>query len=312
MAPPLVETLDFQPDTAGSLRERFETLRRQAVEAAQHSEFEEAYERLGEALECARQIGEPDLIDRAFCGRASAALELGIEAPIAELREALMRNSDLENCFLAGYTLSRHFELCREYRKSLFYARIAQGNAERLGRQVWVASSYNQIANMNLALSFFDEACRDYERALELLPETAEVERALIYDNLGYCRVIQGRPREGFRYLFSSLRTLRRLSALRYQIYPRLGLCCAYLEIGRHRSALKHGFRALQIAESEGDTEATKNALYLLGETANQAGATTIARRFYTRLQTEFFPQESALADMLLAVDARSLINLRA
>lgn len=300
-----------EADAAAS-RESFDELRRRAVEAAQRGALEEAHELLGEALEHARKIGDPDLVDRAFCGRASTALELGLEAPVAELREVLMRNSDLENCFLAGYTLSRCFELDREYRKSLFYARIAQGHAERLGRQVWVASSYNQIANMQLALSFFDEACRDYERALGLLSDDAEVERALIYENLGYCRIIQKRHDEGFRLLFNSLRTLQRLSARRYQVGPRLSLCYAYLEIGRYRRAIQHGFRALEIAESEGDAVSTRNALYLLGETANQAGAAVLARRFYTRLQTEFYPQESDLANLLLAVDARKLINLRA
>lgn len=311
MAPPL-QMLDFEPRSSDTRRERFETLRRQAVEAAQHSDFERAYERLGKALDVAQKIGDADLVDRAMCGRASAALELGIEAPVAELREALMRNSDQENCFLAGYTLSRHFELEREYRKSLFYARIAQGYAERTERTVWLASSLNQIANMNLAMSFFDEACQDYEKALELLPESAELERALIDENVGYCRIVQGRRQDGFRLLFRSLRALRRLSARRYEIGPLLSLCYAYLDMGRYRRALQHGFRALEIAEAEGDTYSTKNALYLLGETANQAGAVVLARRFYTRLQTEFFPQESALADLLLAVDARSLINLRA
>lgn len=311
MAPPL-QMLDFEPRSTDSQRERFEALRRQAVEAVQHSDFETAYERLGEALKVAHEIGDPDLVDRAVCGRASAGQELGIEAPKAELRDALMRSSDLENCFLAGYTLSVHFELQREYRKSLFYARIAESYAERLQRQVWRASSYNQIARMKLALSFFDEACRDYEKALELIPENAEVERALIFDNLGYCRIIQGRHKEGFSLLFASLRALQRLSARRYQIGPRLSLCFAYLDIGRCRRAIRHGFRALEIAESEGDARSTKKALYLLGETANQAGATVLARRFYTRLQSEFFPQEEALPDLLLAVDARKLVNLGA
>lgn len=277
------------------------------------SRFQDAYGLFEEALEHAHRIGDPRLVDLALCGRAAAALELdGREELIAPLRQILLRSSDDESRFLASYNISRAYDRVREYRKALFYARLALDHALRLNRSEWVGSSLNQIANQLLSTSFFGEACNEYEKALDLLPEDALLERALIFDNLGYCRVVQGRLREGFQLLFWSLRTLRRLSARRYQAYPRLGLCVAYLEIGRYRHAMKHGYRALHIAQTEGDTEATKLALYLLGETAKLAGATAVAHRFFRRLQSDFYPDDGFLPEMLLSVDVRRLINLRA
>lgn len=291
----------------------FHEVRRRAVLALSRSRFEEAFELFEEALDHARAVGEPDLIDRAVCGRAAAALRLETgEDLIPALREILVRNSDDENCFLAAYNVSFAYDRARLYRKALFYARVALGHARRLGREEWVSSSHNQIANQLLATSFFDEACGEYEKALDLLPAGAELEKALIFDNVGYCRIVQGRFSEGFRLLFWSLRTLRRLGARGYQTYPHLGLCFAYLEVGRARASIRHGYRALQIAEAKGDTESTKNALYLLGEAANEAGAQVLARRFFSRLQTEFYPDEGYLPELLLSVNVRSLIHLRA
>lgn len=293
-------------------RQAFEALRRKAVEAADQGRFQDAYDLLGEALEQARSLGDPDLVDRAVCGRAAAALELGGESQVGQLREILVRNSDEENCFLAAYTISRAYDLEREYRKALFYARIGRDYAQRLARQDWLGSSHNLIANLLLATSFFDEACREYETALELLPEDALLERAVISDSVGYCRVVRGKVREGFGLLFRSLRTLRRLSARRAQGPVHLSLSFAYLEIGRYHDAVRHGFRALEIGESEGDTDGVKNALYLLGQAASLAGERMLARRFFARLQAEFCPGEGSLAELLLAVDARGLINLKA
>jgi len=283
-----------------------------AVIAGQLSEAEEVLEA---ALQTARETGDRREIDRAFCSRASLAIELGRgDGYIKELREILLRNVDHESCFLAAYGIARAYDFNKSYKKGLFYARIARDRAEVLGRREWLASAYNQIGNLLVVESFFEDACQEYEQALALVPPDpgSAFRRALYQDNLGYCHVVQGRLVEGFRILFESYRTLRRLGANRYAIGPRVSLCFAYLEAGRPRRALLCGGPALNAAEADGQAESVKNLLYLLGEAANLAGDIGLARSYFGRLQREFYPEAGYLPDFLLAIDVRKLVNLKA
>ena len=69
---------------------------------------------------------------------------------------------------------------------------------------------------------------------------------------------------------------------------------------------------ALRLAESLGDQDALKNALYLLGEVANLNGDLESARGYFGRLHRDFFPEAGYLPDFLLVVDIRRLVNLHA
>jgi tetratricopeptide (TPR) repeat protein len=290
-----------------------EDLRARAQRAIVAGQLAEAEAVLEAALLRAEESGDRREIDLAFCSRASLAIELGHgETYIKELREILLRNSDHESCFLAAYGIARAYDFSRAFKKALFYARIARDRAEILGRQEWLASAYNQIGNLLVVESFFEEACHEYEHALELAPADSEIRRALFKDNLGYCYIIQGRHAEGFRLLFESYRALRRLGAVRYSVGPRVSLCFAYLEVGRPERALLCGRPALETAQAEGQKEYVKNLLYLLGEAANLAGDVNLARSYFSRLQREFYPGAGYLPDFLLAIDVRKLINLKA
>ena len=290
-----------------------EDLRARAQRAIVAGQLDEAEAVLEAALRRAEESGDRREIDLAFCSRASLAIELGHgETYIKELREILLRNSDHESCFLAAYGIARAYDFSRAFKKALFYARIARDRAEILGRREWLASAYNQIGNLLVVESFFEEACHEYEHALELVPADSDVRRALYEDNLGYCYVVQGRREEGFRLLFQSYRTLLRAGARRYSVLPRMALCFAYLEVDRPARALRCGREALESAEATGYTEAIKNLLYLLGEAANLTGDLELARGYFSRLQREFYPNASYLPDFLLAIDVRKLVNLRA
>lgn len=291
----------------------FEDLLAQANRAIVAGQLAEAETVLEAALAHARESGDRREIDRAFCSHASLAIELGHgEGHIKELREILLRNSDHESCFLAAYGIARAYDFSKSYKKALFYARIARDRAEVLERREWMASAYNQIGNLLVVESFFEEACREYEQALALVPSDSEIRRALYEDNLGYCYIVQGRHAEGFQLLFKSYRALRRVGAIRYSVGPRVSLCFAYLEVGRPDRALRCGRPALETAEAEGQIEFVKNMLYLLGEAANLSGDVELARSYFSRLQREFYPGAGYLPDFLLAIDVRKLINLKA
>jgi tetratricopeptide (TPR) repeat protein len=293
--------------------EPFEQLRQEGRRAAERGHLDLAVELFDRALSWAEEEGHEDLADRAFCGRSAAAIELGgSDEAIPRLRTILMRNRDEESCFLAAYNLARAYELAKEYRKALFYARLAKDRAELLQRPEWLASSHNQMGNLLLALSYFEEACAEYRSALEHLPPVPSIRQALIFDNLGYCAVVKGRYREGFRLLFQSLRYLQKVAAERFTGFPHLALCFAYMEVGRLRRAQFHGRAALTIAEAAGDRQSIKNSLFLLGQAAHLSGDPLTAQRAFARLQTEFYPEAGFSPELLLAVDARRLVNLRA
>jgi len=290
----------------------FEDLKERGRQAVEAGRLDEALAIYRDALVLADAIGERRLQDLALCNVAAAAISLGAgEGEVARLREILLRSEDLANCWLAAYNIARFYELKKDFKKSLFYARIARDRSELLARTEWIASSHNQIGNALLAESLIADAGRHYETALSMYREPS-IRRALMLDNLGYCRVLQGRLKESYPLFYQSLSMLRRLGAYRYQLSPRLDLCFAHLESGRHRQAERQGRVALAIAETAGDSDALKNALYLLGETANLSGESDVARGYFSRLQRSFFPDQPYLPSFLMAIDVRKLINLKA
>jgi hypothetical protein len=50
----------------------------------------------------------------------------------------------------------------------------------------------------------------------------------------------------------------------------------------------------------------------LLGEAYNELGCHSTARDYFTRLQKRFYPDAVHVPELLMAVDVRSLINLKA
>jgi tetratricopeptide (TPR) repeat protein len=289
----------------------FEELREQWQRLIETGRLEEAEVILQRALACVRALGDEVRTDAVGCVLSAVAINLGRgDGELAKLRAVLMRSSDAGNCRLAAYYLSVYYQLERNYKKSVFYARIACDHAKGLSREL-IGYSRNQLGNALLGESFIDDACREYEAAIDLVTERGAW-RAIILDNLGYCRVLQKRFSEGYTCLYQSLRLLRSFAAERFQVLPLLGLCFAHLETGRYAQAARHGIAAIDLAEKAGDIESVKKALYLLGETANLRGDTEGARGYFTRLQNDFFPESPYLPGFLLAVDVRSLVNLHA
>jgi|SRR6185295_812781 len=291
----------------------FEELNRRGHEAAEAGGLEDAFAIFDKMLAWAQGHEAQELVDLALCNRAAVAVVLGRgEAELPRLRKILVGSSDPANCQLAAYNIARHYELTRSYKKAFFYARIARERAEQQERKEWMAASRNLIGNILLAESFVEKAAREFEKALELMPEESSVWRARVLDNLGYCRILQGRYPEGYSLLYSSLADLRRHRAERYLISTHMDLCFAHLETGRYRHARRHGAAALRLAERMEERDSVKNALYLLGETANLSGDVIGACRFFNRLQRDFFPEVNYLPGFLLAVDVRKLVNLHA
>ncbi|MEO8198480.1 MAG: hypothetical protein ABI689_17340 [Thermoanaerobaculia bacterium] len=292
--------------------EEFQAARARWTEAVEAGRLDEALVLVEEAFTWAEANGEELLRDRALCNRAAIALELGRGAThIPALRALLVRSADAENAYLAAYTIARHYELQKEHRKGLFYAQLARDRANALDENRR-AASLNYIANFLVAESRFDEAIAVYEEALLLLPSRDSLRRAVIGYNLGYCNTLTGHSCEGLTLLYASLRALLRRGAAAHAMKAQLDLAFALLESARPRLAGRHAARALDAAEQFGDGDAKKNALYLLGAAAVATGDRVGARHHFERLQQGFYPEADYLPELLLHVDVRELVNLKA
>ena len=291
----------------------FEELKNRWQREIELGRLQEAEAIIDTALDWARDHGDARHVDSAICARAAVAIHLGRgEEELSYLREILLRNADPGNCRLAAYNLSIYYQFIKNYKKSLFYARIAFDRSRHLDRLDWMASSHNQLGNALLGESFVEQACSEYEQALALMPDEVSIWRARILTNLGYCRVLQNRFQEGYSLLYESLRLARRFGSKLFELVPRLDLSFAHLETGRYRHAERQGRIALELAEELGQRDAIKNSLYLLGEAANLQGDIDTAYSLFARLQREFYPDSDYLPGFLLAVDVRKLVNLHA
>ncbi|HXT20658.1 MAG TPA: hypothetical protein VN923_07915 [Thermoanaerobaculia bacterium] len=265
------------------------------------------------ALAAARCAGLSDLVDRTRCAEATIAIELGEAAsPLPGLREILVRNGNAENCSRAARVIARAYELTKDYRKSLFYARVARDRAEEAHSPERLGVAYNQMGNALLGQSLFGEAADSFRQALGRIPASQIEWRLICTANLAYCGLLEGRLREGLRSLYRVLREARRHRLTRLEMIARVDLCYAYLELDRLREAERCGRRGLALAEWVGEQTGIKNAMYLLGQVAVLQGEEERARDHFGALQRRFYPGQNHLADFLVSVDVRPLINLRA
>ncbi|MEM9290117.1 MAG: hypothetical protein AAGD01_00385 [Acidobacteriota bacterium] len=299
-----------------SSKQRYEAylqLRDEGSEALRLGSLEAALESFEEALVLARELGDRDLVDRAICNRCRIALEVSLtDRELRELSEVLLRARDPEIGFLAAYNLVRAHLIRQDAQKAMFYGRIANERARQAERDDFIADARNGYGLALLADSQFHEAEEVFADALGHVDGERSTVRAAILDNLGYCQVVRGEYRSGFRALLESLRILIRGQQPWNEMSTRVSLCFAYLDFGKYRPALRHGRRALGLAEDFGNRSMEKSALFLLGEASKLVGDDFGARRYFDRLQAVYYPDLPFLPEMLMVVDARSMVNLKA
>ncbi|MCP4653810.1 MAG: hypothetical protein GY856_00175 [bacterium] len=293
--------------------EYFESLRRRGHKEVDQGRLDEALATYDEALEWAECHGDQRTVDLAFCNRAAVLVAQGDgRRMVGPLRCILLRQSDSTVRHLAAYNVSLFYESANDHQKGLFYARLSLDHANSTGDSEFIGRSHNRIGNALIAQSYFEQAQASYLQALELVGEEPSPVRVANLDNIGYCHIVMGNYEAGFGALFRSLRLLRKLKLFQWESDIRNDLCYAYLEIDRLDHARRHGLAALVAAEKRGKYEQVKNSLYLLGEAAKLAGESLSAYSYFSRLRDEFYPEKQFIADMLMTVDTRQLVNLRA
>lgn len=286
-------------------------LRRQALAAAERGDLEVSAQWWQQAITAALALDRQELADQAVASRWAALIELGEGgSAAADLRRILLASQDQLSRFLAAYTLARMLELRRDWKKALFYARIAAQNAPSLA-PIRQSASQNLMGNLLLAESRVGEALTCYGSALALMPESDALWRARILDNLGYCRALQGAHDDALRLLWQSLRIYRRVGAPRYEVSCRLALAWTHLQADRWWLAERHARLATEYARAAGDVNGLRNALYLCGAAAQLAGDLDRARASFRELDA-LYGEGQQLAELMVHLDLRQLVNLRA
>jgi tetratricopeptide (TPR) repeat protein len=298
---------------------------RQAAEAAREralvhlgkGEFVPALAIYDEALASARESGDEALVDWIFACRASAAVEVGAsDADLLELKEILLRRTDPPTAVRAAYSLAVAFDLRRDTRKALFYARIAQRHAEEMDDPALLASTANHLGTILAASSRFEEAAESFRQALSWNTKeggNSEVWRAQATDNLGYCLLALEQVEDGLEMVHGALETLRKNDASGFLVYPLMDLCFGYLKCDRHEEARFFGEAALEKLKENGptaDVSVEKNLLYLLGESCHLGGDEDAAEEYFGRL-ARHYPEFKNLRTYLEVFDLRNVINLR-
>ncbi len=298
----------------GSPQATAEEFRSSALALLERGDFQASLAEYDRALSAARESGDPSFADWIFSCRAAAAAEAGDAGDeLIELKRILLRSTDPQTSFRASYTGARIYELRRDFRKALFYGRIARQHAERTGDPFLVAAAESTQGTLLTVDSRFEEAAAAYRRALDVSAPPANVSplwRSLWKDNLGYCLLAQGALVEGMELVHESFSYLEGCGAKAHTVFPLLDLCFGYLKMDRHAESRYFGEEGLERAPLGGEPAVEKNFLYLLGEACHLAGDEEAAQDYFDRLAS-LYPEFRNLRAYLDVFDFRNVINLR-
>ncbi len=320
-APTRGSSPESEPRRLEAAAEDFESLRDRGRTLVARGAYREAAAVYRRAIDAATAADEADLADEALCGWAAAETELGNGAEVMpELRQLLLSSSVDHNRWLAAYTLARAQELAGQIKKALFYAKLSRDISAFVDRPGLTSGSHNLLGNLLLADGNETDAAKCYRTALHDAQDSPPTWVAGAETNLGYCLLVgaaqaknrrRSLMRAGLRLIYRSIRTFRREGTIQYSTLPHLDLCFAHLELKRPASARRHGLRALDLARQFNDSVTIRNALYLLGQVALSEGDRQTAREYFADLGQQFYPEHAGLADILLSVDLRQVVNLR-
>ncbi len=299
------------------MRERYDELLMLGERAVGADNFERAAGLFAEAESIARELGEIDLADRAFCNRCSMLVELdqGTEQ-IPKLKEILLRSENTRNRFLAAYNTGIAYYISDDLERAGSYARRATDLAHELGDRSLEHRSLNLVGTLAARASLFDEAEDAFRRCLDALREADGYQRvnaALVEDNLGYVMLCTDRIDEGLQHCERARASMEELGA-EHNIFETLqDLCYGYVLADDLDRAHDCGTEALELAINYSDEQIAKNCLFLLSEIAVRRGDTFGARRYLHEL-TAYYPEAGVseeIIDVFLATDLTTVVNLR-
>jgi tetratricopeptide (TPR) repeat protein len=291
--------------------ERYLRLTQLAQRAFAHGKLERALRLFTVAEDNAKQCGDRELADRAFCNRCVVLLELDrLDGAVGELKHVLMRSRDPFTSWMAAYYTAQVYEAEGNIGRALAYARRGSDLAETCAEARARAASANQHGVLALKDSRFAEAGERFEEALRLGDGGDGIATAIMRDNLGYCLMCTGRVAEGLTLCRDAAAALEAIGARQYLAEVYQDLCYGALQSGELATAREVGAKALGFAREYAITSVERNTLMLLADAAMDEGDEEAADGLLHALAAHY-PDFRGMKDFLRAFNVREVINLK-
>jgi tetratricopeptide (TPR) repeat protein len=300
------------------MKEHFFDLLKQAENAAfTDGDFDRAVELQLEAEEWAREHGDQELVDRAFCNRCACLIELNQAGPhIPRLKEILLRSAEPWTRWMAAYHTAMAYDLENDTEKAFSYAERARELSHTIDDPVPHARCAFLLGTLALRRADFETAERAYLEAVAAhrkLDGYHRVYESLAKENLGYVMLCTDRIEGGIELCEDAFRELQQRQGdfILHEVLQ--DLCYGHLLADNLDRAEECGARALDLAHECNDELIVKNCLFLLSEVAVRRGDAFRARRLLREL-TAMYPEigvSEELIDVFLETDLTQVVNLR-
>ncbi|HUP44990.1 MAG TPA: hypothetical protein VM779_05710 [Thermoanaerobaculia bacterium] len=287
---------------------RAEELRQKALLCVRRNEMETALELYDQAYAAA--AGE-ELRELITINKADVLIAMEqTTGEVQKLPAIVMRRRNPHHTFLAAYALTYKHRLQNDVKRGIFYAQIALNTALEANEPLWELGAHNELGGLYEIDGDFASAIQSFERALDLVvhvsdPAERSLSRGAALQNLGASTMLDGRVEEGVARIHEALPLIVSPSSLA-EAY--IDLCYGSIEMERLEDAAAWGTKGLELAS---ENRQIRNAHYLLGEAAYKSGHVEIAEFHFAQL-AKFYPGFRHLKNLLMAVDLRSMVNLKA
>lgn len=286
---------------------RVEEIRQAALARVRENALEDAIALFDEALGLA---GDDETIELLTINKAGVLIQMEADGPeVQRLPQILMRRRSPKHTFLAAYNLQHRYSLAKDFKRAYNYGRIALEASEHVEESWWRLGVLNDMGNACVFDSRIPEAIEHYREILSMLAGHPDqvFARSFAMQNLGYCLVVEGELETGIETIHRAIELMREAGADGYVAESYIDLCYGYLEFGDLESARHYGELGLEKAT---ETRQLRNVHYLLGEVAYKQGDTAAAETHFEHL-AKYYPDFPQLKNVLLALDLRSMVNLK-
>jgi tetratricopeptide (TPR) repeat protein len=286
---------------------RVEELRQAALRQVRSGDYAEALGLYDEALALATDEEVRELIT---INKADAMIALERTGPeVNELPSVIMRRRNVRHVYLAAYALQYKHRLENDLKRALFYGQLALRTAEEANEPSWRRIVLLELGNIYELDSQIAIAIQCFEESLGIGDESKEnrdkdLSHAYAIENLGYCKLLEGKLEDGLAYVHEALEMLTDPIG-RAEAY--VDLCYGYVSQGDYTRAKQYGVAGLEIAK---EPRQIRNAHYLLGEACYKSNDPEGADYHFTEL-AKFYPQFRNLKNLLYAIDLRSMVNFK-
>jgi tetratricopeptide (TPR) repeat protein len=287
--------------------DRVEELRLAALGRVRLGDYDEALGLYDQALGLA---ADEDIVELLTINKADALIALERSGPeVNELPRVIMRRRSVRHVYLAAYALQYKYRLENDLKRALFYGQLALRTADEAKESAWRRIVLLELGNIYELDSQIATAIECFEESLAIGEESAEnrdrdLSHAYAIENLGYCKLVEGKIDDGLAYVHEALGMLSDPIG-RAEAY--VDLCYGYVERGDYAQAQMYGEAALELAK---EPRQIRNAHYLLGEACYKAGDVEGATFHFDEL-SKFYPQFKNLKNLLFAIDLRAMVNLK-